>query len=141
MHQFRFETLSILLLAATLIFCGCVQREMTGVVQAPQVVQGSEKHYECELRNFKRKLFLGIFPTTKQAQWSYHFDLVGEGPTYSLDQLRVDDSFALTNVSLKVVSGHLTIDHSGHTVAIDIRVEQAGITNQFIGNGTYSFQE
>ena len=68
---------------------------------------GGEKHYDFDLRNFKTGLFLRICPTTKQLQWSYHFDLAGEGPKYSVGQLTVDDSVAynvnLTNVYLKVV--------------------------------------
>jgi len=105
----------------------------------------SGKHYDFELRNFKHGLFLGICPTTKQLQWSYHFDLAGESATYDLNQLKVDDSVAgdaqLTKVYLKVISGHVTIDRSGHTVTIDIQIQKDGVTNNFVGNGTYPFHE
>ena len=105
----------------------------------------SEKHYEFDLRDFKREFFLGICPTTKQLQWSYHFDLAGEGPSYELKQLKVDDNVAgdaeLAKVYMKVVSGHVMTDRSGHTVTIDIEIKKDGITNEFIGNGTYSFHE
>ncbi|HEY3932847.1 MAG TPA: hypothetical protein VGM58_10830 [Verrucomicrobiae bacterium] len=105
----------------------------------------SEKNYDFELRNFKREFILGICPSTKQLQWSYQFDLAGERPTYNLDQLRVDDSVAgdaqLTKVYLKVTSGHVMMDRIGHTVTIDIQIQKDGITNDFIGNGTYPFHE
>jgi hypothetical protein len=75
----------------------------------------------------------------------YHFDLAGERPTYNLDQLRVDDSIAgdaqLAKVYLKVASGHVMIDRTGHIVTIDIQIQKDGITNDFIGNGTYPFHE
>jgi hypothetical protein len=104
-----------------------------------------EKHYDFDLRNFKVGLFLGICPTTKQLQWSYHFDLAGQGPKYGADQLKVDDNVAynlnLTNVYLKVVSGSVTIDRGFHTLTIDLRVEKDGATNSFVGNGAYAYRD
>jgi hypothetical protein len=107
--------------------------------------QGIQTDCAFELRNFKGGLFLGICPTTKQLQWSYHFELSGEGPQYGVRTVRVDDSLAfdqqLTKAYLKVVSGHIAVDQNAQSVEIDIQVEQAGATNQFVGNGTYSFHQ
>ena len=104
-----------------------------------------EIHYDFDVLNYKRGLFLGICPTTKQLQWSYLYTLAGNGSTYTSHQLTVQDDIAsvgqASKVYLKVVAGTVVIDHSAHTMSIDIQVEQAGVTNQFIGNGTYLFHE
>jgi hypothetical protein len=91
-----------------------------------------EKHCMFDLRYFKKGLLLGICPTTRQLQWSYHFDLVGDGPKYRPEQLKVTDT---SDENVKVVSGQVLIDHN--TAMIDIQIEQAGTTNEFLANGTY----
>jgi hypothetical protein len=101
-------------------------------------------YHDYDLLNYKRGLFLGICPTTKQLQWAYWFRLAGERSTYSPNQFTVQDdisSVGTTKVYLKVVSGSVVLDRSSQTMTVDIQVEQAGSTNQFIGNGTYSFHK
>jgi hypothetical protein len=134
-------TLSIVILGHTTAFAGTTV-DMWG---SDTNEQGIQRDCAFELRNFKRGLFLGICPTTKQLQWSYHFELSGEGPQYDVRTVSVDDSLAfdqqLTKVYLKVVSGHVLVDRKAQSVEIDIQIEQAGVTNQFVGNGAYSFHQ
>jgi hypothetical protein len=104
----------------------------------------SEVYFDYKLLNYKRGLFLGICPTTKQLQWGYWFRLEGSGPEYSFRQMTVQDDIAsigTNEVYLSVVAGKIVIDHDNDTMKIDIQVEQAGVTNQFVGNGTYTIQQ
>ena len=133
--------LAIVILGHTTAFAGTTV-DMWG---SDTNAQGVQTDCAFELRNFKRGLFFGICPTTKQLQWSYHFELSGKGPQYGVRMVKVDDSLAfdqqLTKVYLKVVSGSVTVDHNAQRVEVDIQVDQAGVTNQFVGNGTYSFHQ
>jgi hypothetical protein len=104
----------------------------------------SEVYFDYDLLNYKRGLFLGICPTTRQLQWSYWFRLEGAGPEYNFRQMTVQDGIASVGTSrvyLSVVAGKVVIDHDGTAMTIDIQVEQAGVTNQFVGNGTYTIQQ
>ena len=42
---------------------------------------------------------------------------------------------------LKVVSGQIKTDLKSNAVTIQIEVEEAGIANKFIGNGTYAIHK
>lgn len=135
----------IVLLAA---FIGCTKARAGTEVHSFDChakTPGGETHYEFDLLHYKRGLFLGICPTTKQLQWDYWFDLIGEGPAFSFHQMRVRSEFASAGqpdkVFLSVVAGNIVIDRNAHKLKIDIQLERAGVTNQFAGNGTYSFRE
>jgi len=97
--------------------------------------QTDEKHHGFHLANYKRGLFFGSCGiSTRSLQWGFTCDLAGDGPVYEAGKL------TLTGEDLKpikIVAGRITIDGKQTTAVITLEVEQAGRTNQFIGNGTY----
>jgi hypothetical protein len=100
--------------------------------------QTHETHYAFHLSSFKRGLFWGSCgPSTRSVQWSYNFDLTGEGPVYKQNQLSASDD---DGKKIGVVSGLIKTDLKSNTVTIDVEVEQAGTTNKFVGNGVYSIR-
>lgn len=104
-----------------------------------QHAQTGGVHYGFHLSRCKRGLFWGSCgPSTKSQQWSFTFDLAGDGPTYSAQQLSVSDDNA---APMRVVSGQVTTDIKRMTAKINIEVETGGHTNKFVGNGEYAIHK
>ena len=137
-----FVAVAILAIAITCCTKGLVSTEAHLYGHYTNMVT-AEAHYDIDLLNYKRS-FLDLSHDKKQPRWGYLFDLVGQGPHYSWHHLSVLDDIASARKSsitfLHVASGDVTIDPDSHTMTIDIQVEQAGVTNQFIGNGRYEFR-
>ena len=95
----------------------------------------AQKHYGFHLSKYKRGLFVGPCGfSTHSLRWRYGFDLAGEGPIYDANKLVLsDDNYK----PLHVVSGQIVTDLKRGTAKINLEIEQAGSTNQFIGNGEY----
>jgi hypothetical protein len=97
--------------------------------------QAGETHYAFHLSQFKRGLFWGSCgPSTKSLQWSFNFDLAGEGPDYSAARVSVSDD---NGQAVKIISGQVITDMKRMTAKIDIEFESGGHTNKFPGNGDY----
>lgn len=97
--------------------------------------QTHENHYGFHLKQYKRGLFWGSCgPSTTSLQWSFTFDLAGDGPVYSNRQFTVSDD---NGKALHIVSGRKVTDMKRPVAKIDIEIETAGRTNKFIGNGEY----
>ena len=102
--------------------------------------QTQQIHYGFNLTNSKHGLFWGpCGPSTESIQWGYRFDLTGDGPIYSPTEISVEEDVGLKK--MRVVTGQIETDLKSSTVTIRIEVEQAGVTNKFIGNGTYAIQK
>jgi hypothetical protein len=102
--------------------------------------QTHQKHYGFNLTNSRHGLFWGpCGPSTESIQWSYRFDLAGEGPIYNPTEVSVEEDVGLKQ--LKVVSGQIKTDLKSNMVTIQIDVEETGVTNKFVGNGTYAIHE
>jgi hypothetical protein len=94
-----------------------------------------QMHYSFHLTQYKRGLFWGSCgPSTKSLQWSFTFDLAGDGPVYSSEQITVSDD---NGKPARIVSGQVVRDPKRDQASIAIELERAGITNKFIGNGKY----
>src|SRR5690349_12604329 len=92
-------------------------------------------NYGFHLADYKRGLFWGSCgPSTKSLQWSYTFNLAGDGTNYSNGQITLEDD---NGKPLKIVSGQIVIDPKRNKADINIQIEQSGATNKFIGNGDY----
>ncbi len=101
--------------------------------------QTHQTHYSFHLAKFKRGLFFGSCgPSAKSLQWSYNFDLTGDGPVYSSQQLSLIDE---NGKSLRIVSGQVATDLKRGTANIAIKVEIGGTTNIFVGNGQYRIHQ
>jgi hypothetical protein len=98
-----------------------------------------EPHYGFHLDQFKRGLFWGSCgPSTKSLQWSFTFDLSGNGPVYDPKNICLSDDNGKT---LQVVSGAITKTCERSIAKIDLQIETEGRTNNFIGNGTYQIHQ
>ncbi len=101
--------------------------------------QTHQIHYSFHLSKYKRGLFLGSCgPSTKSQQWSFSFDLAGEGPTYSNEDFTVSDD---NGKPLRVVSGQVTTDLKRGRASIQCEVEIRGSTTKFVGNGEYKIRK
>ncbi len=97
--------------------------------------QTRERHYSFHLAQCKRGLFWGSCgPSTKSLQWSFTFDLTGDGPVYDAKRISISDD---NGKALHVVSGQVTTTAEGSVAKIDILTERETRTNKFIGNGDY----
>lgn len=98
--------------------------------------QTGEMHYCFHLSRCKRGLFWGSCgPSTKSQQWAFTFDLAGDGPTYSSQQLSISDDNARP---MRVASGQVITNIKRMTAKIDVEIESGGHTNKFAGNGEYA---
>jgi hypothetical protein len=101
--------------------------------------QTGVKHYSFHVTNYKRGIFFGSCGlSTKSQQWAFSVDLAGDGPAYDSDRVDLSDDSAK---SLKVVSGQISIDAAQTVATIELTVEQAGVTNKFVGNGKYKIKK
>jgi hypothetical protein len=101
--------------------------------------QTHERHYGFHLAQCKRGLFWGSCgPSTKSLQWSFTFDLAGDGPEYDAKQISISDD---NGKSLRVVSGRLITTAKQSSAKIDLQIESGGRTNKFAGNGIYRIHD
>src|SRR5580765_4843427 len=79
--------ISILLLANSLV-AGTTLDSWHSYVHA----QTRERHYGFHLAQCKRGIFWGSCgPSTKSLQWSFTFDLAGDGPVYDAKRISISD--------------------------------------------------
>ena len=96
-------------------------------------------HFGFHLASYKRGLFFGpCGPSTTSLNWSFGFDLAGDGPTYDHDHVKLITDEA---AEIKVVSGEITIDSKRQNAEINLFVDQNGATTAFIGNGRYRIKK
>ena len=101
--------------------------------------QTQERHYGFHLAQCKRGLFWGSCgPNTKSLQWSFTFDLAGDGPVYDAKRISISDD---NGKALHVVSGQVTTTGHGSVAKINIQIESESRTNKFIGNGDYQIHK
>jgi len=101
--------------------------------------QTHQTHYSFHVSQYKRGLFWGSCgPSTTSQQWSFNFDLAGEGPVYSSQNIGLSDD---NGKALRVVSGEVTTDLKRGRAKIEIEIESSGHTNKFIGNGEYAIRK
>src|ERR1044071_1378960 len=94
--------------------------------------QTGQTNYSFHLADYKRGLFWGSCgPSTKSLQWAYTFNLTGDGTNYSTEQITLTDD---KGKPVKIVSGRIAIDAKGDKATINLKIEQAGATNKFVGN-------
>jgi hypothetical protein len=99
----------------------------------------SQTHYSFHLGNYKRGIFFGSCGiSTKCQQWAFQFDLTGDGPVYTTDQLTLTDD---NGKSLKIVSGKISIEQKQTTAIIELQIERDDVTNQFVGNGKFKIKK
>src|SRR5437868_4001641 len=92
--------------------------------------QTRERHYSFHLAQCKRGLFWGSCgPSTKSLQWSFTFDLAGDGPEYDAKKISISDD---NGELLRVVSGQITTTTRESVAKIDIQIESQSRTNKFI---------
>jgi hypothetical protein len=97
--------------------------------------QTQERHYSFHLTQCKRGLFWGSCgPSTKSLQWSFTFDLAGDGPVYDAKRISISDD---NGKALHVISGQVTTTAKQSIAKIALQVENEGRTNTFIGNGDH----
>lgn len=97
--------------------------------------QTRQTHYSFHLSHCKTGLFWGSCgPSTKSLQWSFAFDLAGNGPVYEVKDISLSDDNGKT---LRVVSGQIKTTADRSTANIDIQIESESRTNIFKGNGNY----
>ncbi|HXF11349.1 MAG TPA: hypothetical protein VN625_11240 [Desulfuromonadaceae bacterium] len=98
-----------------------------------------EKHYGFHLAKYKRGLFFGScgFSTYSQ-QWAYTLDLQGDGPVYDINHITLSDDLPKP---VKTISGRIIIDEKQTSAVITLDIEKDGVTNHFIGNGTYKIRK
>lgn len=120
----------------------------TGVARAGTVLdfwhsytppQTGQKHWSFHLTNCKRGIFFGSCGiSTKSLRWAYQFDLTGDGPDYAPSGIQLTDGDLKP---VRIVAGKVVIgDRQGRAV-VDLEVEQGGVTNRFIGNGTFKIRK
>jgi len=96
-------------------------------------------HFAFHLASYKRGLFFGpCGPSTMSLNWSFDFDLAGDGPTYDHGHLKLTNDEA---AEIKVVSGEITIDSKRENAEISLFVNKDGSTTAFIGNGKYRIKK
>ena len=101
--------------------------------------QTHQTHYSFHVTQYKRGLFWGSCgPSTKSQQWSFNFDLAGEGPVYSSQDIGLSDD---NGKVLHVVFGEVATDMKRGRAKIEIEIESGGRTNKFIGNGQYAIKK
>jgi len=90
------------------------------------------------LRNLKRGVFFGSCgPSTRSLLWEYGFELKGKTSEYAKDDIELKDAnFHLVPVD----SGKILVDEKKSTVQITIKISTNGVTQDFIGNGTYKLE-
>ena len=94
-----------------------------------------ERHYAFNLASCKRGLFFGSCGvSTRSQRWAFSFDLSGDGPVYTGEQLIVSDD-GLKRV--KIVSGGITLDAKHENATIHLQIDQGGARSEFVGNGRY----
>jgi hypothetical protein len=94
-----------------------------------------DQHYAFTLASCKRGLFFGSCGiSTRSQSWAFSFDLIGDGPVYTGDQLIVSDD-GLKPV--KIMSGGITMDAKHEYATINLQIDQGGAKREFVGNGRY----
>ncbi len=95
-----------------------------------------EPHYGFHLTDYKRGLFFGSCGiSTRSLRWTYQFDLAGKREIYTPAQITLTTEVAMP---VKIVSGRISVDAKQAKAEIALQIEQGGVTNAFVGNGTYS---
>jgi hypothetical protein len=123
------------LLVATSVLAGTTLDFWHSYVHA----QTHQRHYSFHLVQCKRGMFWGSCgPSTKSLQWSFTFDLAGDGPVYTAKEISISDD---NGQALPVVSGQVTATAKRQTIKIALWIETAGRTNNFVGNGNYQIHE
>ncbi len=97
--------------------------------------QDQQRHYGFHLAQYNRGLFVGSCGlSTKTLQWSFAFDLAGDGPGFDGKKISVTDD---NGNAVHVVSGEVTLDAKRSSAKLQLQIESAGATNRFVGNGEY----
>jgi hypothetical protein len=131
----RISSLAVLLFMGAPAFAGTELDFWHSYGHAP----GSQTHYAFHLAEYKRGLFFGSCGlSTKSLQWSFNFDLAGDGPVYPAPQLSLSDD---NGKAVRVISGQVVTDAKRGTATIAIEIESAGATNKFVGNGEYRIKK
>ena len=125
----------LVLLAANSLLAGTTLDFWHSYVHA----KSQERHYSFHLAQCKRGLFWGSCgPSTKSLQWSFTFDLAGDGPIYDAKSISLSDD---NGKALRVASGQVTTSAKRSIAKIALTVENEGHTNTFVGNGEYRIHE
>jgi hypothetical protein len=100
---------------------------------------GGTTHFAFHLASYKRGLFFGSCgPSTLSLNWSFSFDLAGDGLIYDHQHVKLTTDDA---TEIKLVSGEITIDSKRQNAEISLFVDQNGSTKAFIGNGKYRIRK
>jgi len=101
--------------------------------------QTGVRHFSFNLANYKRGLFFGSCgPSTRSQRWAFTFDLAGEGPVYSAEQVTLSTD---EPKSVKVTGGTITIDAAHRKAVIALQVSDANGPRDFAGNGSHRIHE
>jgi hypothetical protein len=99
-----------------------------------------EPHHAFMLSCYKRGIFFGSCgPSTRSLQWRYTFDLKGTGPRFTPDRIELKTEEGIA--AFPAVTGEVLVDDKKKTARITLKILQAGMTNDFIGNGIYTLRE
>jgi hypothetical protein len=97
--------------------------------------QTHQTHFNFHVAKYKRGLFWGSCGlSTKSLEWSFNFDLAGDGPVYIGQQITVSDD---NGKPAHVAAGRVVTDRKRLAAKIEIEIDSGGSTNKFIGNGEY----
>jgi hypothetical protein len=125
----------LVLLAANSLLAGTTLDFWHSCVHA----RTQERHYSFHLTECKRGLFWGSCgPSTKSLQWSFTFDVAGDGPVYDAKSISLSDD---NGKAVRIVSGQVATSAKRSMVKIALTVENEGRTNTFVGNGDYRIHE
>ncbi|HSU54717.1 MAG TPA: hypothetical protein VLT36_11715 [Candidatus Dormibacteraeota bacterium] len=104
MRAAKVPVTAFLVLFATSVLAGTTLDFWHSYVHA----QTHETNYSFHLSDYKRGLFWGSCgPSTKSLQWSFTFDLSGDGPVYTNRQVSISDD---NGKPLNIVSGKVITD-------------------------------
>jgi hypothetical protein len=95
-------------------------------------------HYSFRIASYKRGLFFGSCgPSTRSLQWQYDIDLAGPGPLYQKDQITVTSE----GKRIDVVAGTITLSPNQRETTINLKVNLANGSGDFLANGTHPVQK